>query len=234
MSKLLKVLSIALLLSSLDARAGLIFDFSFENLYSNNLGGLPPGSVTGRVVGLNEGTGAAAYVDVLTNTSGFGTGRYAPGNQSRNLWTVTNGQLTFFDFVSLGWFNTLPNVVDASLVLTSEPGSIFGDTYRAGLSNFASFVVEDSSRIRTFQINLSFSNAGTVPVAGSLSLVASALAVFLFSVRHTKRVQTPLLAQSMCSNPPFFLCGKRAILLLYVKCCSGIQAARLFTQISGR
>ncbi|MBE9129225.1 MULTISPECIES: hypothetical protein [unclassified Coleofasciculus] len=50
--------------------AAIDFGFSFENALNGN------GTVTGLIRGLEEGTGAATSVEVLSNTAGFGIGEY--------------------------------------------------------------------------------------------------------------------------------------------------------------
>ncbi len=153
MKKIVALLSICLL--SNIAQADLIeFDFSFVNSGSN--GG---GTVTGIIRGLSEGTGAASSVEITGNTGGFGLGEYVLGS-TYNTWTVAEGLLTSFDFLSFGVYNGL----DSSIRLTTRTEGIW-----SGLSQ------------RTNSVSHPFSNfsatarAVSVPEPGTLLLFGMGL-----------------------------------------------------------
>lgn len=106
--------SFALIIGLNTANASLIFDFSFEN--SSNGGGI----VTGVVKGLIDNqSSVATSVEVLTNPLGFGIGEYI-GNAETNLFTVDNGVITTFDFVSRS------NLFSPALQVTSLALQSFG------------------------------------------------------------------------------------------------------------
>jgi hypothetical protein len=113
------------------------FSFSFINA---NLVGRPDlgadsgngGTVTGVVRGLTDNaTSAAASVEILSNTAGFGLGEYV-GSPNANSWTVTNGEITGFVFMSFGAESTAPAVtcctlwMDFSGRLSPFPNSVSG------------------------------------------------------------------------------------------------------------
>lgn len=72
------------------------YSFSFNNFANGD------GLVTGVIRGLEDGTGAATSVEVLSNTNplGFGIGEYV-STASNNLFTVTAGIITESDFISI-------------------------------------------------------------------------------------------------------------------------------------
>lgn len=119
------------------ANASLIFDFSFTN--SSNGGGI----VTGEILGLlDNATGAATSVRVLTNTLGFGIGEYV-SNPVFNTFTVDSGVLISFDFLSFGVHSVLPVNPGGSIRLTDTavwPLGIAGLGADGGSVNHASFL----------------------------------------------------------------------------------------------
>jgi hypothetical protein len=134
-------------LATMPAKA-IDFGFSFENALNEG------GTVTGVIRGLEEGTGAATSVELLTNTAGFGLGEYV-GNPEVNFWTVLGGDLVAFNFFSYGVLNTPPAVTNASLFFSSEES--IGVSFRAGITAFASQLTTGDSSVTTEDINLTFS-----------------------------------------------------------------------------
>jgi hypothetical protein len=125
------------------------FGFSFQN--SLNFG--EDETVTGVIRGLEEGTGAATSVEVLSNTAGYGIGEYV-GNPTRNFWTVLGGNLVAFNFLSFGNLNAPPAVTNATLFFNSS--ELFGTSIRAGIRSSPSSVITGDSRVTTEDINLTF------------------------------------------------------------------------------
>ncbi|MEP0874163.1 PEP-CTERM sorting domain-containing protein [Trichocoleus desertorum AS-A10] len=106
---------------------------NFNFLFTNEAHG--GGTVTGVVRGLLDNTTSAAKsVEVLSNTAGFGLGEYV-GNPRDNFFTVSNGNITNFEFLSFGNRNTSPAVTSSSLWLAR-----FGDSNRGGLSDSSYYV----------------------------------------------------------------------------------------------
>ena len=90
--------------------ATLSFSFSFINYYDG-------GTVTGIVRGLTDNsTSAATSVEILTNPYNYGIGEFV-GHPVSNSWTVANGQITVFSFLSNGNSNSSPDVTTANLGL---------------------------------------------------------------------------------------------------------------------
>lgn len=152
------------------------FSFSFENALNGN------GTVTGLIRGLEEGTGAATSVEVLSNTAGFGIGEYVQvGSLFDNSWTVLDGNLVAFDFISFGVLNTPPAVTDATLFFDSS--ELLGASFRAGISSSPYSITTGSSRVETEDINLTFTRIDddieSVPEHTSISslLVVGAAAI---------------------------------------------------------
>jgi hypothetical protein len=143
------------------------FGFSFENALNG------AGSVTGVIRGLEEGTGAATSVEVLSNTAGFGLGEYV-GSPSNNSWTVLSGNLVAFNFLSFGVNNTPPAATNATLFFNSS--EVIGASFRAGISTSPYSVTTGSSGVTTEDINLTFNRldeSESVPEPTSiLSLLA--------------------------------------------------------------
>ncbi len=99
----------------------LSFDFSFTNTINANE------SITGIVRGLTDNsTGAAASVETLSNSGGFGLGEYVGDT---NTWTVAAGILTDYSFRSEGFWNSPPAVTCCSLSISSD----FNNQPEAGL-----------------------------------------------------------------------------------------------------
>ncbi len=105
--------------------AAINFGFSFDNELNGG------GAVTGIVRGLDEGTGAATTVEILSNTTGLGIGEYI-GNPLLNTWTVSGGEIIAFNFLSAGIINTPPAVTDALLFFDST--ELSGASFRAGVA----------------------------------------------------------------------------------------------------
>jgi len=126
------------------------FGFSFENALNEG------GSVTGVIRGLEEGTGAATSVEVLSNTAGYGIGEYAGSlnTNNSNSWTVLGGNLVAFDFLSFGINNTPPALTDTTLFFNSSED--LSGTFRAGISNASNTITVGSSNVTTEDINLIF------------------------------------------------------------------------------
>jgi hypothetical protein len=123
------------------------FGFSFENAL--NYGG----SVTGVIRGLEEGSGAATSVEVLSNTAGYGLGEYV-GSPTDNSWTVLGGNLVAFNFLSFGVNNTPPAATNATLFFDSS--ELDGASIRAGISTSPSSVIIGDTSVTTEAINLTF------------------------------------------------------------------------------
>lgn len=176
MKKRVSYLFAALTLSLLNSSAhALMFSFSFENVLNGG------GVVSGLISGLEEGTGPATRVEVLSNTAGFGVGVYSEGLLTPNVWTVTDGVLTRFSFTSFGIQNTLPDVVDSTLFFDSDDFN--GTSFRAGISNDPTQVVISRSGVSTEDINLQFA---LVPVSepSVITLYLSGLALLVFLRRR--------------------------------------------------
>ena len=126
----LALLAALLACTPLVARAALLdFSFAFTNQQTQFLGGY----VTGTVRGLtDDASSAASSVEILTNTSGFGLGKYI-GVPVFNTWTVTGGVITAFSFAALGSSNTPPAVTCCSLVMTDNGWNIPDRRQRCGL-----------------------------------------------------------------------------------------------------
>jgi hypothetical protein len=107
-------LTCALLLSAWvsSANATLIFDFSFTNIANGG------GFVIGEILGLDEGTGSASSVRIVSNTSGYGVGEYVSPTNYYNEFTIVAGALTEFDFISFGGINIVPAVIDSSFKIS--------------------------------------------------------------------------------------------------------------------
>ncbi|MBE9115614.1 PEP-CTERM sorting domain-containing protein [Lusitaniella coriacea LEGE 07157] len=123
------------------------FNFSFDNALNGG------GAVTGVIRGLEEGTGAATSVEVLSNTTGFGLGEYI-GSPSSNSWTVMGGELIAFDFISFGIRNTPPATTDSTLFFNSS--ELMGASFRAGVNSNISSVITGRSGVTTEDIALTF------------------------------------------------------------------------------
>lgn len=126
------------------------FSFSFENVLSTRRGG----TVTGVIRGLEEGTGPATSVEVLSNTAGFGLGEYV-GSPIRNSWTVLDGNLVAFEFTELGLFNTPPDITSASLFFDSSANPP-GLEFRAILEQSPRRIIINRSGFTTEDVNLTF------------------------------------------------------------------------------
>jgi hypothetical protein len=130
------------------------FSFSFENALENPFDSVNSGgSVTGIIRGLEEGTGAATSVEVLSNTAGYGLGEYV-GSPDYNSWTVLDGNLVAFIFYSLGILNTPPAVTNATLFF--ESSEILGASFRAGITSSPIEITTGSDIVETEDINLTF------------------------------------------------------------------------------
>jgi hypothetical protein len=125
------------------------FGFSFQN----SLNGSEDETVTGVIRGLEEGTGAATSVEVLSNAAGYGIGEYV-GNPNTNFWTVLGGNLIAFDFISFGILNASPAVTDATLFFNSS--ELNGALFRAGINSSPFSITIGSSGVTTEAIDLSF------------------------------------------------------------------------------
>ncbi len=130
------------------------FEFSFENLAKGG------GTVTGIVRGLEDNaTSGATSLEITSNTAGFGVGEYI-GTPSFNTWTVVNGVLTAFDFVSFGVAGTAPQeVTDSSIRMTSLLRGV-------GLTNEPNLVRSSDETLET----LVFTQVAPVPLPASLPL----------------------------------------------------------------
>jgi hypothetical protein len=158
------------------------FGFSFQNALNDT----ENGTVTGVIRGLEEGTGAATSVEVFSNTAGYGIGEYV-GSPDSNVWTVLNGNIVTFDFLSFGEFNTSPAVTDASLFFNSHRS--FNALFVAGISPFPGLVVSGDINLTTEDINLTFNRLDdgikSVPEPTSiLSLLLVGAAVIGTTLKH--------------------------------------------------
>lgn len=144
------------------------FKFSFENVLNGG------GTVTGFVRGLEEGTGAATSVEVTDNTMGFGIGEYI-GNPLENSWTVVDGVVTAFNFLSFGIVNSDPAVTDSTLRFDSTLN--LGAEFRAGLRNLPDSVFSSDSAFTTSDIALTFTQVSPVPLPASLPLFLGGLLI---------------------------------------------------------
>jgi len=154
------------------ANASLIFDFSFTN--SSNGGGI----VTGEILGLlDNATGAATSVRVLTNSLGFGIGEYG-SYPSLNTFTVDSGVLISFDFLSFGVNNSFTSPLDGSIRLTFTP------SFPSGIAGLG---VDGSSVIHASFFNSGFAVVQrSVPEPSSIILLSLGIAGLLVS-RHRKQ-----------------------------------------------
>lgn len=160
------------------------FRFSFENALNAFNGN---GTVTGVIRGLDEGTRASTSVEVLSNTAGFGIGEYI-GNPNRNSWTVLDGNLIAFDFLSFGVSNTPPAVTNATLFFNSSDE--IGASFRAGISSSPNGIVIGSSGITTKDINLTFTRLDNVKSVPEPTSILSLFAVGAVAIGTTlKRKQ---------------------------------------------
>jgi hypothetical protein len=150
-------------LATMPAKA-IDFGFSFKNVLNEEGTATGEnvlkegGTVTGLIRGLEEGTGAATSVEVLTNTSGYGLGEYV-GNPTSNFWTVLDGDLVAFDFFSSGINNTPPAVTNATLFFSSEAelSPSFRTEFHAGINDSISGITIGASNVTREDINLTFS-----------------------------------------------------------------------------
>lgn len=181
-----------LLLSSQSPAATLDFTFSFDNILQVNEGGtLPwqaggrPGMVTGVIRGLEEGTGAASSVEVLTAPSGLGVGEYARYPYS-NIWTVSRGEITSFDFISFGRANAPYPGRNSSLFFDSSEES-FGTAFRAGLSTTSNGVVSGRPGVTAQDIGLTFTRiqdpSAPVPIPDTSALLPGLIGVWVVALR---------------------------------------------------
>jgi len=163
----LLALSAGIVGSSLFAMPAAAINFGFS--FNNELNG--GGAVTGIIRGLDEGTGAASSVEVLSNTTGLGIGEYI-GSPLTNSWTVSGGDIIAFDFLSAGVLNTPPAVTDALLFFDST--ELSGASFRAGIAPSPGPFVTGSGFVSTGDIDLTFTrledddNTETVPEPTSL------------------------------------------------------------------
>lgn len=126
------------------------FGFSFQN----SLNASEDETVTGVIRGLEEGTGAATSVEVLSNTAGYGIGEYVGNPETNNFWTVLSGNLVAFNFISFGVTNTPPAVTDATLFFALDKFS--PNLILAGISSSPSSITIYDSNVTTEDINLTF------------------------------------------------------------------------------
>lgn len=172
-NRLAVAFAVLMLSAAAEAAPVLNFNFTFTNkwnpadpLLGNQSG---TGVVTGIVRGLTDNaTSAATSVEVLSNSEGYGVGEYV-GNPKFNSWTVTNGVLTKFFFLSEGDDNVAPAVTLSSFVLDGDPIT----DLEAGLTNSALLTR------RGFGTGLTFTPATPptpVPLPSTAVLLVGALA----------------------------------------------------------
>lgn len=158
-------------LSAAAAAQASTLDFNFTFTNSANGGG----TVFGIIRGLHDNaTGAAASVEIISNTAGFGVGEYVPTSFA-NSFSVLSGSMVVAVFDSYGQFNTPPAVTCCSLFIYTTPnGSL------AGLSNVNTSVplASDTGLIFT---------PATVPLPAGLPLLATGLAGFTALRMRKKR-----------------------------------------------
>lgn len=168
-------LALAVLMLSTVAQSAPLLDFSFT--FTNRWNPADPslgnqsgtGVVTGIVRGLtNNGTSAASSVEILSNTEGYGLGEYV-GDPIFNTWTVANGVLTNFFFLSEGEDNVAPAVTTSSLVLDGSPIDDIG----AGLTNAPGFTLRGRETGLVFSL---IEAPTTIPLPSTAVLLAGALA----------------------------------------------------------
>ena len=122
--------------------APLTFDFSFTVPVPSAY------TVMGVITGLADNTtSAATSVQVTSNTVGFGVGEYV-GIPDFNIFTVSGGMVTAYDFQDFGAINTSPAVTCCSLLLSA--GEAVGGIVGAGLSNSPNTITFDPSVLVTF------------------------------------------------------------------------------------
>lgn len=150
--------------------AALNFHFSFVNAMNGG------GEVSGMIFGLSEGTGPAAGVWVTGNTAGFGFGEFV-GNPARNLWTVTDGEITDVEFLAFGSNNGPGQARDATLLFSSLE-MIPGQRNRAGLSASSFTIVEATGSVSTEDMGLRFMPRTMVAREAEPAVVPAPPAVF--------------------------------------------------------
>lgn len=121
------------------------FGFTFDNGLNGG------GTINGIIRGLEEGTGAATSVEILSNTDGLGIGEYV-GNPLTNSWTVLGREIVAFDFLLAGVLNTSPAVTDALLFFDST--ELSGASFRAGVAPSPGPFVIGSGFVSTEDIGL--------------------------------------------------------------------------------
>ncbi|MEL6236404.1 MAG: VPLPA-CTERM sorting domain-containing protein [Pseudomonadota bacterium] len=171
-------------LLSVSAALAVPMDYSFT--YTNAING--GGVVTGVVRGLQEGTGAATSVEVLSNTLNFGIGEYV-GDPLINSWTVAGGVIIAFDFLSLGFENTSPAVTNASLFFVSH--EINGVGFRAGLANDPFSISTFSSGASTQDFGLTFEQLPSedmtaIPLPAGAPLLLTGIAALVVLRRRNR------------------------------------------------
>jgi hypothetical protein len=116
------------------AARALTYDFSFTNPFPDDNG--LSGVVTGRIQGLTDNaTGPASSVQVLSG--GGATGEYVSGGTTgTNTFTLLDGNVTAFDFLSFGVENTAPGATCCSITIFTDPEGAVG----AGLSTLPTTV----------------------------------------------------------------------------------------------
>lgn len=140
--------------------------------------------VEGYILGLQDnGDGqAATSVVVTSNSGGYGVGEYA-GNLA-NYWWVTDGNVTYAEFISSGMLNTPPDVTCCSLGIGEFWGT--GGVYTIGeLRNDPSGPGFQGVRnIVTFTLR---NPASPVPVMPLPPLVLLALVLVAIGIRWRQR-----------------------------------------------
>jgi hypothetical protein len=172
--------ALPLSLTAQNPATALDFSFSFNNALNGS------GSVTGVIRGLEEGTGAADSVEVLSNTLGFGLGEYV-GNPGNNTWTVLSGEITAFNFLSFGVRNTSPAVTGSTLFFGSR--ELNGATFRAGLSNSPSSVTIGNSGVTTQDIALTFTRISDPTPIPTPALLPGLVGMGIAALRKRKAEQ---------------------------------------------
>jgi hypothetical protein len=143
------------------------FTFSFTNV---EYGG---GAVVGIVSNLVDDATSPGVVAITSNASGYGLGSY--DGYDFNTFTLSNGAVTDFNFVSYGNGNSDPATTCCSLALTAANG--------AGLSDIAFEVAHTASA----PVSFTPVTPAPIPLPAPILLLAAGLASLIAMARRQSR-----------------------------------------------